>query len=65
MAKSARPPACHDCNGPHARWVPVGHEHVWLCVDCEYQRRYVAGVAAAVAMPWDREPAPLQRETLF
>jgi hypothetical protein len=65
VPKSAKPPACADCNGPHARYVPDGDGHVWLCADCEYERRHPGRASGVVAVPWEQQPAPLQRERLF
>jgi RNase P subunit RPR2 len=56
---------CVDCKGTHARYVRLGHEMVWLCVDCEYDRRYPEQARPMVPVPWEREPAPLQSERLF
>jgi hypothetical protein len=65
VAKSAKPPRCADYNGPHARWAPVGYEHVWLCMDCEYARRYGDAATGVAVVPWEMPDAPLQAERLF
>lgn len=48
-------------------WLPQEDGYglnVWLCPDCEYKRRKPEAKPAA-AMPWERQPAPRQTETLF